>query len=92
MGRARSFALVFAGWTILFLVSAIGLGLVATRQFTRPIAQLESGAEIIAKGNYEHRLHVETNDEIGTLADQFNVMAASLEARGKEIVTASCEA
>lgn len=86
MGRARSFALVFAGWTILFLVSAIGLGLVATRQFTRPIAQLESGAEIIAKGNYEHRLHVETNDEIGTLADQFNVMAASLEARGKEIV------
>src|SRR5208283_4908898 len=86
MGRARSFALVFAGWTILFLVSAIGLGLLATRQFTRPIAQLESGAEIIAKGNYEHRLHVETNDEIGTLADQFNVMAASLEARGKEIV------
>ena len=86
MGRARSFALLFSGLTILFLVSAIGLGLIATRQFTRPIAQLESGAEIIAKGNYEHRLHVETNDEIGTLADQFNVMAASLEARGKEIL------
>ncbi len=85
VGRARSFALMFAGLTVLFLVSAIGLGLVATRQFTRPIAQLESGAEIIAKGNYGHRLHVETNDEIGKLADQFNVMAASLEARGKEI-------
>jgi PAS domain S-box-containing protein len=86
MGRARSFALVFAGLTVLFLVSAIGLGLVATRQFTRPIAQLESGAEIIAKGNYTHRLQVETNDEIGTLANQFNVMAASLEAREKEIL------
>jgi PAS domain S-box-containing protein len=86
MGHARSFALLFSGLTILFLVSAIGLGLVATRQFTRPIAQLESGADIIAKGNYTHRLHVETNDEIGTLADQFNVMAASLEAREKEIL------
>jgi len=86
MGRARSFALLFTGLAVVFLVSAIGLGLVATRQFTRPIAQLEAGAEIIAKGNYGHRLHVETNDEIGKLADQFNVMAASLEARGKEIL------
>ncbi len=86
MGRARSFALGFTGLTLLFLVTAIGLGLVATRQFTRPIAQLESGAEIIANGNYGHRLQVETNDEIGKLADQFNVMAASLEARGKEIL------
>jgi len=86
MGSARSFALLYTGFTAVFLVGAIGLGLLATRQFTRPIAQLESGAEIIAKGNYEHRLHVETNDEIGKLADQFNVMAAALEARGKEIL------
>jgi PAS domain S-box-containing protein len=86
MGSARSFALLYAGFTAVFLVSAIGLGLLATRQFTRPIAQLESGAEIIAKGNYGHRLRVETNDEIGKLADQFNVMAAALEARGKEIL------
>jgi len=86
MGSARSFALLYAGFTAVFLVSAIGLGLLATRQFTRPIAQLESGAEIIAKGNYGHRLQVETNDEIGKLADQFNVMAAALEARDKEIL------
>lgn len=86
MGRARSFAFVYIGFTILFLASAIGLGLVATRQFTRPIAQLESGADIIAKGNYEHRLSVKTHDEIEKLADQFNIMAASLEARGEEIL------
>lgn len=86
MGRARSFALIFVGFTVLFLAGAIGLGLVATRQFTKPIAQVEAGAEVIAKGNYGHRLQVETHDEIERLANQFNVMAASLELREKEIL------
>ncbi|MBI5463952.1 MAG: PAS domain S-box protein [Ignavibacteriales bacterium] len=85
MGPVRSSALTFIGFLVLFLGSAIGLGLVATRQFTRPIAQVQRGAEIIAKGSYGHRLHVETHDEIEKLADQFNVMASSLEAHEKEI-------
>lgn len=84
--QAHSFATVFVGFTVLFLFTAIGLGLVATRQFTRPIAQLESGAEIITRGNYRHRLTVRTNDEIGKLADQFNVMATSLEEHEEEIL------
>jgi PAS domain S-box-containing protein len=85
MGPVRSSALTFIGFLVLFLGSAIGLGLVATRQFTRPIAQVQQGAEIIAKGSYGHRLQVETHDEIEKLADQFNVMASSLEAHEKEI-------
>ncbi len=85
LGPARSFAWIFAGFLILFLVTAIGLGLVATRQFTKPIAALQDGAEIIARGNYQHRLRIETNDEIENLAAQFNAMAASLEAHDQEI-------
>lgn len=85
MGPVRSFAWIFAGFMLLFLGSAIGLGLLATQQFTRPIAELWRGAGVIAKGNYRHRLQVETHDEIEKLADQFNSMAASLEAHEKEI-------
>ncbi len=85
MGPVRSSALTIIGFLVLFLGSAIGLGLLATRQFTRPIAQVQRGAEIIASGSYGHRLHVETHDEIEKLADQFNVMAASLETHEKEI-------
>ncbi len=85
MGPVRLFAWIFAGFMVLFLGSAIGLGLLATQQFTRPIAELWHGAGVIAKGNYRHRLQVETHDEIEKLADQFNVMAASLEAHEKEI-------
>jgi two-component system sensor histidine kinase AtoS len=85
MGPVRSFALTFTGFLLLFLVTAIGLGLLATRQFTKPILALQRGAEIIAEGNYGYRLHVETHDEIEKLAAQFNSMAASLEAHSLEI-------
>jgi PAS domain S-box-containing protein len=85
MGPVRSFAWAFAAFLLLFLGSAIGLGLLATQQFTRPIAELWRGAGVIAKGNYNHRLHVETHDEIERLADQFNSMAESLESHEKEI-------
>jgi len=85
MGPVHSFALTFAVFLLLFLGSAIGLGLLATQQFTKPISALQRGAEIIAKGNYGHRLQVETHDEIEKLASQFNVMAASLESHEQEI-------
>ncbi len=85
MSRVRSFAFIFIGLLVLFLASALVLGLVATRQFTRPIGQLEAGAEVIAHGSYAHRIYVETGDEIGKLADQFNVMASALESHEKEI-------
>ena len=85
LGPVRSFAKTFAAFLGLFLIIAVGLGLLATRQFTRPIAELQRGAEIISQGNYGHRLAVETHDEIESLAEQFNAMAVSLEEREKEI-------
>jgi PAS domain S-box-containing protein len=85
LGPAYSFAWMFAGFLVLFLAVAIALGLLATQQFTKPIAALQEGAEIIAHGNYRHRLKVETHDEIEKLGEQFNLMAASLEAHEREI-------
>ena len=85
LGPVYSFAGTFALFLILFLVTAVGLGLVATQQFTKPIAALQAGADIIAKGNYGHRLQVETHDEIEKLGMQFNSMAQSLEEHESEI-------
>ena len=82
---ARSFAVTFLGFLILFLAGAIVLGLLATRQFTRPISELRHGAAILSSGNYGERLRIQTGDEIEELAKQFNVMAASLEAHELEI-------
>jgi len=85
MGPVRSYAYTFTGFLALFLVIAIGLGLLATRQFTKPILALQRGTEIIAEGNYGYRLQVDTHDEIEKLAAQFNSMAASLEIHTQEI-------
>jgi len=85
LGPVHSFAWIFGGTLLLFLVTAIGLALLATKQFTRPIGELKQGADVISRGTYEQRLHIDTNDEIEELAEAFNRMAESLEAHEKEI-------
>lgn len=85
LAPVRSFTITFAIFLGGFLIVSIALGLLATRQFTKPIAELHQGAEIISRGNYGHRLLVDTHDEIEKLANQFNMMAASLESHEKEI-------
>ncbi len=46
----------------------------------RGMARLRQGAETLGTGDLEHRLKVETGDELGELADAFNRMARNLQA------------
>jgi PAS domain S-box-containing protein len=82
---ARDAALTYGWFLLAFLGCAVGLGLMATGQFTRPISEVRRGAEVISRGNYRHRLTLNTGDEIEELAGQFNRMAASLEEHEREI-------
>ena len=82
---ARAAATTYAWFLLAFLGCAVGLGLMATGQFTRPISEVRRGAEVISRGNYKHRLRLNTGDEIEELAGQFNRMAASLEEHEREI-------
>ena len=82
---AREAATTYAWFLLAFLGCAVGLGLMATGQFTRPISEVRRGAEVISRGNYRHRLTLKTGDEIEELAGQFNRMAASLEEHEREI-------
>jgi len=58
---------------------AIFLGLLLTRQFTKPIRALKKGAARIASGDLSYRAEVKSGDEFGDLARSFNSMAASLD-------------
>ncbi|UCC17929.1 MAG: HAMP domain-containing protein, partial [Dehalococcoidales bacterium] len=58
---------------------ALVIGLILTRQITRPVKALITGARRIAKGELNYRVKTRSNDEIGELADSFNSMAATLE-------------
>src|SRR3989441_12623421 len=48
------------------------------RRIVRPIQVLQEGAAMIGRGQLDHRLAITTGDEIETLADSFNQMAARL--------------
>lgn len=49
-----------------------------TKSITRPIQELHNGAELIGRGNLDHRLNIKTGDEIEELAEGFNRMAGEL--------------
>lgn len=49
-----------------------------TKSITRPIQELHNGAELIGRGNLDHRLNIKTGDEIEELAEGFNKMAGEL--------------
>lgn len=50
-----------------------------------PIGTLSKGAEEVAKGNLDIVLKIPTGDEIGELADKFNIMSKSLKKAFAEI-------
>ena len=77
-------------WTVLtfranHLASVVGLLILATAMFgsafwflqrqLKPLAWLRSGVDAVARGDFKTRVPVVRDDEIGQVADAFNVMA-----------------
>lgn len=63
----------------LCLLISFGLLVKLPRDIVRPILQLTNSIKEIAKQNYRQRVKVGRNNEYGTLARAFNVMAGKLE-------------
>ena len=66
-------AVVIAG------LASIGLAVVMGRMLARPLREVGSAARRIAEGDYAARVPRDGPEEITSLADSFNQMAASLE-------------
>ncbi|MEG4284675.1 ATP-binding protein [Microcoleus sp. A006_D1] len=61
------------------LVLASAIGLLTARWVTKPIRRLNTAAQNIAKGEWDQPLEIRRIDEVGELADSFNLMAAQLQ-------------
>ncbi|MDP9192608.1 MAG: methyl-accepting chemotaxis protein [Acidobacteriota bacterium] len=72
--------------TALVLVLASLLAWFASQLIVRPILALVTSARQIAKGDLTQRAEVSTADEIGSLAEAFNAMAADLEKTVKNLI------
>jgi signal transduction histidine kinase len=62
---------------LIFFVILI-FSLLFSKQITRPIKKLAEASEDVAKGNFEIDLKVNTKDEIGYLAERFNIMVGKI--------------
>jgi signal transduction histidine kinase len=67
-----------AALLFLSITGAIVLGILVQKNFIRPIEMLSETAEAITEGDLEKRAAVKYDDEIGSLANNFNTMAARL--------------
>jgi diguanylate cyclase (GGDEF)-like protein/PAS domain S-box-containing protein len=81
MARLKSSAL-FIGAS---LILACSIAWMLSGRIVRPLQQLGRDAAILAAGDLAHRTPVQTSDECGALASNFNNMALSLERRENEL-------
>jgi nitrate/nitrite-specific signal transduction histidine kinase len=72
-----------AQWTFIAIITCMVVIIVLMVSFlsstiTRSIRALANGSAIIAEGHLDHKIELDTGDEIQQLAEQFNTMALAL--------------
>lgn len=64
---------------IIVMVIAFIVSFITTKRTTHPIKEITNTARKFARGDFSSRVEIDNEDEIGDLADSFNLMADSLE-------------
>jgi two-component system sensor histidine kinase/response regulator len=67
------------------ILAVLGLGSILSLRLTRPLSQLQVGAQRIAAGDLSYNLPQTGNDEIGDLVGSFNAMSAALRQKLAEL-------
>ena len=76
---------VAAFWTLAILV-ALALTFLLSRRILQPVKQLDRAAGEVIRRNYNFRVPVETDDELGRLAATFNTMCESIQSARDELI------
>jgi len=75
---------------LLLAIFGVGVGIfmaiLYAASITKPIKKLQEGAGVIATGKFDFRVDIKTKDELESLAQSFNKMAADLEVSTKALV------
>ena len=79
----------------IFLLITLALLVIAsnllTKKFLKPINELTAGVKEISAGNLEKKLDIKTNDELQTLAENFNVMTDELKTQIANLTKVTAE-
>jgi len=77
---AKAYVLIL---TLIIIVIGILLSVVFGIYFSRPIRELQERAKALGTGDFDQRVQIKRNDEIGDLGSAFNEMAEGLSEREK---------
>jgi sigma-B regulation protein RsbU (phosphoserine phosphatase) len=69
---------VLATFFVLIWIAAFITGGVLTRQITKAIADLYHATQYVQSGDLTHRVRIERRDQLGVLAESFNLMTGSI--------------
>lgn len=61
------------------LMIGVGMSFAFARQLTHPISRLQQFAQQVASGDLSHRVSINSNDELGDLAESMNKMTSEIE-------------
>lgn len=75
----REFTFLWASAALIFMVVSIYLGTLLVRKLTKPLDEMKQAAMLVGEKNYNVRVPISTNDEIGQLGRAFNFMADSIQ-------------
>jgi len=81
LGRPR-FRVPWRLWRRLLIAGVVVsgvFGFLLSRSLTRPVRRMAQAAEAVAAGNLSQRIDYHSRDELGQLAQKFNVMAGRIE-------------
>jgi two-component system, NtrC family, sensor kinase len=77
-------------WTLSFLavvpLLALAVGAYVLRSVAGPLARLREGAARLAEGDLDTRIRIESDDEFGALARQWNAMTEALKEHQRRLV------
>ena len=80
MGQLFVTAMVLLGGLFLVIqISAIFVGLVLARSITGSVHALSQGTEHVRQGDFSYKVQVRSRDQLGELADSFNLMTTSIQ-------------
>ena len=76
---SKLFTIIWLAVLSAVVLSSIIAYYFAEKILLKPLSEINNAAKKLAKGEVEKRVHIDSEDEIGELADSFNIMAESLE-------------
>lgn len=73
------------GISLILLIVSVLVSLVSASRITRPIEKLSAAAHIVGQGDFNFKVDVKSNDELGELAQSFNKMSDELKSREEKL-------